>query len=76
MDNNSLRKKLIREVLDNDKRINNLVSQIQLRKISKDEARVLYTQLNKVEIQKQLLRCSLKQMIPGTRMKGARVTKM
>ena len=49
---NSLRKKLIREVLDNDKHINNRVSQIQLRKIPKDETRVLYIQLNKEEIQK------------------------
>ena len=36
-----LRKKLIREVLDDDKNINKRVSQIQIKNVPKEDARLL-----------------------------------
>jgi hypothetical protein len=47
-----LRRKLIREVLDTDKNINKRVSQIQIKNVPKEDARLLKRQLNSDKIQK------------------------
>ena len=47
-----LRRKLIREVLDTDKNINKRVSQIQIKNVPKEDARLLKKQLNSDKIQK------------------------
>ena len=49
---NDLRRKLIRETLDEDKHINKWVAQIQIKNIPKEDALLLKSQLNSDEIQK------------------------
>ena len=47
-----IRKKLIREVLDEDRNINKRVSEIQIKNLPKQDALLLQNQLNTTEIQK------------------------